>query len=74
MTNGGWEVLAGAEVDVTKRWTVSAGWQTTNYGLGKNSQFISDMSFVTNSNSVGVGARFQYCLLQDYLQALQAST
>ena len=59
LTNGGWEVLAGAEVDVTKRWTVSAGWQTTNYGLGKNSQFISDMSFVTNSNSVGVGARFQ---------------
>lgn len=59
LTNGGWEVLAGAEVDVTKRWTISAGWQTTNYGLGKNSQFISDMSFVTNSNSIGLGARFQ---------------
>ena len=26
---------------------------------GENSKFISDMSFVTNSNSVGVGARFQ---------------
>ncbi len=59
LKHGGWEVLAGAEYDVTKRWTVSAGWQTTNYGLGKNSEFISDMSFVTNSNSVGIGARFQ---------------
>lgn len=59
LKNGGWEVLAGAEVDVAKRWTVSAGWQTTNYGLGKDSKFISDMSFVTNSNSFGLGARFQ---------------
>lgn len=59
LSNGGWEVLAGAEVDVTKRWMVSAGWQTTNYGLGKDSKFISDMSFVTNSNSLGIGARFQ---------------
>ena len=59
LKNGGWEVLAGAEFDVSKRWTVSAGWQTTNYGLGKNSKFISDMSFVTNSNSIGLGARFQ---------------
>lgn len=59
LTNGGWEVLAGAEYDINKRWTVSAGWQTTNYGLGDNSKFISDMSFVTNSNSVGLGARFQ---------------
>lgn len=59
LKGGGWEVLAGAEYDVAPRWTVSAGWQTTHYGLGKNSQFISDMSFVTNSNSVGLGARFQ---------------
>ena len=59
LKKGGWEVLAGAEVDVTNRWTVSAGWQSTNYGLGENSQFISDMSFVTNSNSLGIGARFQ---------------
>ena len=59
LKKGGWELLAGAEVDVAPRWTVSAGWQTTNYGLGDNSQFISDMSFVTNSNSLGIGARFQ---------------
>lgn len=54
----GWELLAGAEYDVNDIVTVSAGWQNTNYGLGKNSEFISDLSFVTNSNSVGLGARF----------------
>ena len=59
LEGGGWEVLAGAEVDLNKRITVSAGWQTTNYGLGDNSRFISDMSFVTNSNSVGLGARIK---------------
>ncbi|MCR5820379.1 MAG: hypothetical protein K6F94_05475 [Bacteroidaceae bacterium] len=53
----GWEILAGAEWDINDIFTVSAGWQNTNYGLGKNSEFITDMSFVTNSNSVGVGAR-----------------
>ena len=59
LDGGGWEVLAGAEWDVTRALTLSAGWQTTSYGLGKNSRFISDMSFVTNSNSVGLGARLQ---------------
>ena len=54
----GWEILAGAEYDICPVVTVSAGWQNTNYGLGKNSEFITDMSFVTNSNSVGIGARF----------------
>ena len=53
----GWEITAGAEYDINKLLTVSAGWQNTNYGLGKNSEFISDLSFVTNSNSVGIGAR-----------------
>lgn len=59
LKSGGWEVLAGMEYDINKRWTISAGWQTTNYGLGENSKFLTDMSFVTNSNSVGLGARFQ---------------
>lgn len=53
-----WELLAGVEWDIEDWVTVSAGWQTTNYGLGDNSQYISDMSFVTNSNSIGLGARF----------------
>ena len=59
LDGGTWEVLAGMEYDVTPRLTVSAGWQTTNYGLGENSNFITDMSFVTNSNSVGLGASFR---------------
>lgn len=53
-----WELLAGVEWDIEDWVTVSAGWQTTNYGLGDNSQYISDMSFVTSSNTVGLGARF----------------
>jgi len=52
-----WEVLAGAEYDINDLVTVSAGWQTTHYGLGENSRYISDMSFVCNSNSYGLGAR-----------------
>lgn len=59
LDRGTWEVLAGAEYDINDRWRVSAGWQTTQYGLGENSKYITDMSFVTNSNSVGFGARFQ---------------
>lgn len=59
LKNGGWEVLAGMEYDLSTRWTVSAGWQSTKYGLGKDSRFITDMSFVTNSNSVGLGAAFR---------------
>ena len=57
LKGGGWEILAGAEYDINDIVTVSAGWQTTNYGLGDNSDFLSDISFVTNSNSVGLGAR-----------------
>lgn len=57
LKSGGWEVLAGVEYDVTKRLTVSLGGQRTNYGLGDNSGFVKDMSFVTNSYSVGLGAK-----------------
>ena len=56
--NQSWEALAGAEYDINDKITVSAGWQHTHYGLGKDSRYISDMSFVCNSNSVGLGARF----------------
>ncbi len=52
-----WEALLGAEYDVNDLLTVSAGWQHTRYGLGKNSRYISDMSFVCNSNSYGLGVR-----------------
>lgn len=52
------EFLAGAEWDVTKDLTISAGGQSTRYGLG-NGAYLSDMSFVTSSYSVGFGAKFK---------------
>lgn len=45
---------AGAEYDINKVVTVSAGWQNTNYGL--SDEYMDDKSFVVNSNSVGGGA------------------
>lgn len=59
LAGGGWEVLAGVEYDINKHVTVSLGGQSTNYGLGDNSNFISDMSFVTNSYSLGLGAKIR---------------
>lgn len=56
LENGTNEYLAGVEYDINKHVTVSAGYQSTNYGIGKDSKFISDISFVTSSNSVGLGA------------------
>lgn len=50
------EYLAGMEWDITKDITISAGGQRTKYGLG-NGAYLSDMSFVTSSYSVGLGAK-----------------
>lgn len=50
-----WEVTAGIEYDLCKWVTLSSGWQTTNYGL--SDAYMNDLSFTTNSNSWGVGAR-----------------
>ena len=44
---------AGAEYDINKKLTVSAGWQNTNYGL--TNDYMDDKSFVVSSNSVAVG-------------------
>lgn len=52
------EYLAGMEWDVTKHLTVSAGGQRTKYGLG-NGNYLSDMSFITSSYSVGFGAKLK---------------
>lgn len=49
------EFLAGVELDITKNLLVSAGMQRTKYGLGDGA-YLSDMSFVTSSYSVGFGA------------------
>ena len=45
------------EVDITKKWTASAGFQITNYG--NTDEFINDISFVVNSWSFGLGAKYQ---------------
>jgi long-chain fatty acid transport protein len=52
------EYLGGVEWDVVKGLTVSAGGQITSYGLGDGS-YLSDMSFVTSSYSIGFGAKFK---------------
>lgn len=54
----GFEFLAGAEWDVTDWATASIGGQYTNYGLGDGA-FLSNISFVTDSWSLGLGARFK---------------
>ena len=51
------EFLAGVEWDITKDVLVSAGVQRTRYGLGDGG-YLNDMSFVTSSYSVGLGASF----------------
>lgn len=50
-----------------KKFTVSAGWQSTNYGLpeeeattSKDKRFMDDKSFVTSSNSVGLGGVWHF--------------
>ena len=48
------EYLAGVEYDITDKIQVSMGGQKTNYRLG-DGKFLSDMSFVTSSYSLGFG-------------------
>ena len=61
------EYNAGVEYDINKKFTVSAGWQSTNYGLpeeeattSKDKRFMDDKSFVTSSNSVGLGGVWHF--------------
>lgn len=59
--NGGtWEITGGVEYDINSQWTVSAGWHNTNYP--NTDDYMNDISFVTNSNSVGFGAK---CRISD---------
>lgn len=52
------EYLGGVEWDITPAITVSAGGQITHYGLG-DGKYLSDLSFVTSSYSLGFGAKFK---------------
>lgn len=58
LTGNTQEYLAGMEWDITKDLTVSAGGQRTKYGLGDGT-YLSDMSFVTSSYSIGFGGKFK---------------
>lgn len=49
------EFNLGAEYDACKLLTVSAGWQSTSYGL--TDDYMDDKSFVVSSSSLGVGAK-----------------
>ena len=51
------EFLLGAEWDTTKKLTFSAGGQLTRYGM--SDEYISDMSFVVNSYSIGFGFSYK---------------
>ena len=51
------EYLAGAEWDVSKKLTISAGGQITRYQL--TDEYMNDMSFVVNSYSLGLGFNYK---------------
>ncbi|ANR71980.1 hypothetical protein J4856_06670 [Prevotella scopos JCM 17725] len=52
------EFLAGVEWDINPSVTVSAGGQRTLYGLG-DGKYLTDLSFVTSSYSLGFGAKIK---------------
>lgn len=58
LKHGTHEYLAGLEWDITKRLTVSGGYQRTNYGL--SDEFQTDTSFYCDSYSLGFGARINF--------------
>lgn len=58
------EFNAGVEYDVTKKITVSTGWQNTNYGL--TDEYMDDKSFVAGSNSVGLGGVYHITKKLDF--------
>ena len=51
------EYLGGAEWDVTKKLTVSGGFQITRYG--NTDEYINDISYVVDSWSYGLGLKYQ---------------
>ena len=53
LDRGTLEYNAGAEYDINRKFTVSAGWQCTSYGM--TDDYMDDKSFVVSSNSVAVG-------------------
>lgn len=58
LKHGTHEYLAGVEWDINKLFTVSGGYQKTNYGL--SDAFQTDTSFSCDSYSVGLGGRINF--------------
>lgn len=58
LAHGTNEYLGGVEWDPVKKLTVSGGVQVTNYGM--TDDYMSDLSFVVDSWSFGVGAKYQF--------------
>lgn len=52
------EYLGGIEWDPTNKLTVSGGFQITRYGL--SDEFMNDISFVVNSWTFGLGAKYKF--------------
>lgn len=57
LKSGSREILAGIEYDINKRLQISGGWQNTHFGT--SDEYIKDISFNVNSNSVGLGLGIQ---------------
>lgn len=57
LSKGTDEYLGGAEWDITKKLTASAGFQITRYG--NTDEYINDISFVVDSWSYGLGVKYQ---------------
>ena len=57
LANGTNEYLGGAERDITKKLSASAGFQITRYG--NTDEYINDISFVVDSWSYGLGVKYQ---------------
>lgn len=55
--NNTFEILFGAEYDISDMFTISAGGHKTTFGWGDDYAFLSDMGFSTNSWSFGLGTR-----------------
>ena len=53
------EGIAGIEYDVNDKLTLSTGVQYCTLDFGDNYAYINDMSFTTNSTSVGIGGKYQ---------------
>ncbi len=58
LAHGTNEYLGGVEWDVVDKLTVSGGFQITNYGM--TDDYMSDLSFVVDSWSFGVGAKYKF--------------